>query len=129
MGQFWNSLGEVLPQPIKLVWRCLAYGRGITFWALAEILKAAFGISEQDSPEQIRTKLSRQPTLSWTLGVDIPEGVHPLAMRDRLHQAWVDSRGLAVDRPLVILIEDVHWAEEPLPSCSRLSFSTAALMC
>ena len=33
LGQFWEDLGEAIPQPIKLVGRCLAYGRGITFWA------------------------------------------------------------------------------------------------
>ena len=115
LGQFWEDLGEAIPQPIKLVGRCLAYGRGITFWALSEILKAEFGISERDSPEQIRRKLAKHPALSWTLGVDVPEGIHPLAMRDRLHQAWVDFiEELAADGPLVIVIEDMHWAEEPL---------------
>ena len=47
-------------EPELITWRqgrCLAYGDGITFWALAEIVKAQAGIDEQDTPEAIATKL------------------------------------------------------------------------
>ena len=37
--------------------RCLAYGEGITFWALGEIVKAEAGIFAADEPVAIRSKL------------------------------------------------------------------------
>ena len=37
--------------------RCLAYGDGITLWALGEIIKAQAGVLEQDTPDEIAAKL------------------------------------------------------------------------
>src|SRR5206468_2427711 len=37
--------------------RCLPYGKSITFWPVAEVVKQAAGIDEADSPEQDRDKL------------------------------------------------------------------------
>ena len=42
--------------PELITWRqgrCLAYGDGITLWALGEIVKAQAGVLEQDTPEEI----------------------------------------------------------------------------
>ena len=46
--------------PVLVRWRqgrCLPYGDGITFWPLAEILKAHAGIFESDTPEVASEKL------------------------------------------------------------------------
>ncbi len=48
--------------PELITWRqgrCLAYGDGVTLWALAEIVKAQAGIAEQDSPADVAEKLRR----------------------------------------------------------------------
>lgn len=37
--------------------RCLAYGQGITWWPLAEIVRTAVGILEEDDAETARAKL------------------------------------------------------------------------
>ena len=43
------------------------------------------------------------------------EELHPLVARERLHDSWVDFLdGLVRERPVVVLIEDVHWAEDDL---------------
>ena len=34
-----------------LVGRCLSYGQGITFWPVAEVVRMAAGIEEDDAPE------------------------------------------------------------------------------
>jgi hypothetical protein len=47
--------------PELITWRqgrCLAYGDGVTLWALAEIVKAQAGIVEQDSPADVADKLA-----------------------------------------------------------------------
>ena len=39
--------------------RCLSYGEGITFWALAESLGREAGIAEEDTPKEAAAKLDR----------------------------------------------------------------------
>jgi class 3 adenylate cyclase len=115
MRELWEHLGSEEPEPLRRTGRCLAYGEGITFWPLAEVLKEQLGILENDTPEEVRRRLGRREMLGLTLGLDVAGDLHPLAVRDRLQAAWVDFLGdLASERPLVVLIEDVHWAEQPL---------------
>jgi ribosomal protein L40E len=48
-------------QPELVTWRqgrSLPYGEGITFWALGEIVKAQAGISESDSPDVAKDKVT-----------------------------------------------------------------------
>ena len=39
--------------------RCLPYGDGVTFWALAEIIKGHAGILESDDRETVEAKLEQ----------------------------------------------------------------------
>jgi hypothetical protein len=44
-----------------------------------------------------------------TLGLDVAGDLHPLAVRDRFQDAWAEFlTSLVVERPLVVLVEDVH---------------------
>ena len=38
--------------------RCLPYGEGITFWPIAEAVRAAADIGEDDPPERARAKVA-----------------------------------------------------------------------
>jgi len=115
MRELWERLGEEEPEPVRRTGRCLAYGQGITYWPLAEILKEHLGILESDPPEEVRRRLGSREILGLTMGLDLAGDLHPLAARDRLHAAWVDFKSeLAAERPAVVLLEDVHWAEQPL---------------
>jgi class 3 adenylate cyclase/tetratricopeptide (TPR) repeat protein len=102
--------------------RCLPYGDGITFWALAEIVKAHAGIYESDSPEEAERKL----------GLVLPEGEDTPWLRARLLPLVGIDSGAAPSReesftawrrflehvaekgPCVIVVEDLHWADEAL---------------
>lgn len=113
--ELWDRLGGRPEEPIRRTGRCLPYGQGITYWALGEILKEHLGILESDPPDVIRDRLGGRDILGLALGLELGEEVHPLAARDRLHDAWVDFlQELAAERPTVILVEDFYWAEEPL---------------
>jgi class 3 adenylate cyclase len=113
--ELWEHLAQEQPEPLRRTGRCLAYGEGITYWPLAEVLKEHLDIRENDSPEDVRRRFGDRPILGLTLGLDLAGDLHPLAARDRLHAAWVSLLSeLAAVRPLVVLIEDLHWAEQPL---------------
>jgi class 3 adenylate cyclase/tetratricopeptide (TPR) repeat protein len=111
----WEWLAGESPEPLRRTGRCLSYGQGITYWPLAEVLKEHLGILESDPPASVLRRLEGREILGLTLGLDVAGGLHPLAARDRLHEAWVElMTKLAAERPLVVLVEDLHWAEPEL---------------
>lgn len=113
--EVWEWLGSQSPAPICRSGRTLAYGTGTTYWPMGEVLKEHYGISEDEGVEAIAGKLADRPYLGLTLGIATGEDLHPLVARERLHDAWVAFLSdLARDRPVVMLIEDVHWAEDQL---------------
>ena len=113
--ELWEQLADGEPEPLRRTGRCLAYGQGITYWPLGEVLKEHLGILESDSPDAVRHRLDERQILGLTLGLDVVGDLHPLAAQDRLHAAWISFvSDLTAERPLVLLIEDVHWAEQPL---------------
>ncbi len=113
--EFWGWLSTQTPEPMRRTGRTLSYGQGTTYWPMGEVLKEHFGISESDQPEAIAARLDDRPYLGLTLGFAPGEDVHPLVARERLHDAWVEFLGeLVADRPVVMLLEDMHWAEDDL---------------
>jgi len=113
--EIWGWLSTQSPEPIRRTGRTLSYGQGATYWPMGEVLKEHFGISESDAPEAVAARLADRPDLGLTLGFAPGEDVHPLVARERLHDAWVEFFGdLVRDRPAVMLIEDLHWAEDDL---------------
>jgi class 3 adenylate cyclase/tetratricopeptide (TPR) repeat protein len=115
LREFWDRLRERSPRTLRLTGRCLSYGQGITYWPLAEVLKEHLGIFESDPPSVVLERLGSREILGLTLGLDVAHGLHPLAARDRFQDAWIEFlEEISTDRPLVVLIEDVHWAEEQL---------------
>jgi class 3 adenylate cyclase/tetratricopeptide (TPR) repeat protein len=97
--------------------RCLSYGEGITFWPLADIVRHAAGITDNDSLVQARSKLDSL----------VGEGNRDVA--DRIASAigfsqatvpiqetfWAARRLfelLARSKPALVVIDDIHWAEE-----------------
>jgi class 3 adenylate cyclase len=113
--ELWERLGDESPGPLRRTGRCLPYGHGITYWALGEIVKEQLGLLESDPPETVRAKLGEHEILGLALGLEVAGELHPLAAREHLHQATVAFlEELASERPLVVLVEDIHWAEEPL---------------
>jgi class 3 adenylate cyclase len=113
--ELWEWLGEEAPEALRRTGRCLPYGQGITYWPLGEALKEHLGLLDSDPPDAALRHLAGREILGLTLGLDVAGGLHPLVARDRLHDAWVSFVGeLAGERPTVLLIEDLHWAEPPL---------------
>jgi class 3 adenylate cyclase len=96
--------------------RCLSYGDGITFWPLAEVLRQAAGIVPEDSEEDARIKLKSCFGKGLADATSRIESVLGLSQhlygRDELFwgiRAVLEE--LACRRPLVVVFDDIHWAE------------------
>jgi len=125
------------PEPPGIhVGRCLSYGEGIAYWPLAEILHSLAGIADDDpaatalsqitalvdealpgaSPEQ---RGMTTAALAFTIGLDSGDQefsrLQPSAIRVELQRAWrTILSALAARRPLVLVVEDIHWADPVL---------------
>ena len=99
--------------------RCLPYGEGITFWPLAEALRQAAGISEEDSPATAQEKLAAllpRDDLSVTErlagAIGLTSASFPL--EETFWAARKLFEALANRRPLALIFDDIHWAEPTL---------------
>jgi len=104
--------------------RCLPYGEGIALWALGEIVKAHAGILESDDPAAARAKLDEilEPLVSdgeraWiaTELARLVGAAEAGGKREESFAAWREFlEAVAAQRPLVLVLEDLHWADSLL---------------
>jgi class 3 adenylate cyclase len=106
--------------------RCLSYGEGVAFWALAEMVRQRLGIAEEDSADVAAGKLAAgldrfvpDPgqqayvgvRLGRLLGVGSAEGAGALS-REELFAGWrMFFECLAAESPVVLLVEDAQYAD------------------
>jgi class 3 adenylate cyclase/tetratricopeptide (TPR) repeat protein len=94
--------------------RCLSYGDGITYWPLAEAVRHAAGILDRDATEVALQKLSALPAENDAeVRVASAIGLSPVQFPGE-ELAWGARRlleAIARERPLVLMFDDVHWAE------------------
>jgi hypothetical protein len=113
--RLWELLERESPLPARIVGRCPSYGRGATYAPFADILRSALRLLESDSPATVLERLASRPILGLTLGLDVAGDLHPLVARERLQEGWVELLvELGAREPHVIVVEDLHWGEEPL---------------
>ena len=113
--ELWNWLADQNPEPLRRTGRCLPHGRGTTFRPLADVLREHLDLLETDSAETVRDRLGEREILALTLGLESGRDLHPLAAREEPDPGALELLAeLAAERPVVVLVEDLHWAQEPL---------------
>jgi class 3 adenylate cyclase/tetratricopeptide (TPR) repeat protein len=106
--------------------RCLSYGEGVAYWALAEMVRMRCGILEDEEPDSARSKLRMaleeylldaderawvEPRLAHLLGLE--EGVP--GDQENLFSAWrILFERLADESPTILVFEDLQWADAGL---------------
>jgi len=102
----------------------LSYTRSISYYPWRQVIRQAVGASEDDSPAFVRERLKQNeldglPFLESILAVESEESSKVVAgfQGDTLNQQIIDAaRGLlnklAMEKPLVIVFDDLHWSDE-----------------
>ena len=110
--------------------RCLSYGDGLVFWALAETVRSRLDIAEEDDPELVETKLASGleryvpdaedrafigVRLGRLLGARFEGDPGGELTREELFAGWRRFfERLASETPVAIVIEDAHHAHAEL---------------
>ncbi len=109
------------PDALVLTAGCLPYGDGLTFWPVAELVKRACRIADDDGRSEARSKLDVRlagaedatlvaERLAEVLGV----GAGTSALQETFWAVRKFLEWLGTDRPLVVVLDDLHWAEPTL---------------
>jgi class 3 adenylate cyclase/tetratricopeptide (TPR) repeat protein len=117
----------------RILWhrgRCLSYGDGVAFWALAEIVRQRLGIAEDEPADAATGKLARGvdrfitdpaerayigPRLGRLLGVTVAGDAGGQLSREELFAGWrLFFERLAGDAPVVLVVEDAQHADAGL---------------
>lgn len=94
--------------------RCLAYGDGITYWPLREMVSEAAGIQFADLPDVARAKLTAtipDADVAARIAAAIGLSNEAFPMHETSWAARKFFELLAVQGPAVVLVDDIHWAE------------------
>src|SRR6185437_9751414 len=105
--------------------RCLSYGEGVAYFALAEMVRQRLGIPEEEAPDEAARKLQLglerwipdateraflEPRLGALIGV-----AQPGLDRQELFAGWrLFFERLASELPVALSFEDLHWADDGL---------------
>jgi class 3 adenylate cyclase/tetratricopeptide (TPR) repeat protein len=114
--------------PDFITWRrgrSLSYGEGVSLWALGEIVKAELGVLESDTRDETAAKLEQalaelsedEGERAWLARHLAPLLGLPAEQDDRTARfgawrRWIEL--LADRRPLVLVFEDIQWADDEL---------------
>jgi class 3 adenylate cyclase/tetratricopeptide (TPR) repeat protein len=96
--------------------RCLPYGEGITFWPLGEVVRQAAGIHPHEPPDEARAKLAALARDAESGVVDrvaaaIGLSVESFPIAEIFWAVRILIENLAREHPLVVVVDDIHWAE------------------
>jgi len=138
LRQFEHELRSGESAPLMRHGRCLPYGSGIVYWPLGEVIRAESAILDSDPPalawEKLsarmaelldgpdadsRSQASKTAVIARLLGIEAPADQASFAQDDgeRSREVFFAAvrgcvEGLARERPLVLVWEDIHWADE-----------------
>jgi predicted ATPase/class 3 adenylate cyclase len=125
LREFLAGVRGVDPPPTVLRGRGVAFAGQIGYFALLAILRTQAGVLVTDTPDVVRGKVaawlrasvpddgSLLDGIMLTFGSGNGATADPEQVRRRLFEAWTALvRALAERSPVVLAIEDLHWADD-----------------
>lgn len=136
--EFLAGIAETTPEPEILIGRAALYGEGITFWPLIEMMRDFACITPLTPPDDARAQVGRavRQALSEANRSEDPEqiaqalnrtiGLEAVARGETLPSATQSApdqsvlpwrtffEAIAATGPLVLMIDDLHWADDAL---------------
>ena len=122
--EFIGRLGKAEPTPQVAVAQCLPYGQRLTYWPMRALLLGLLDLPDTFPPDEVLRR-----TRQWLeeSGAEDPAGTAQILAatigasdadvldRPALFAAWRTTLELAAaQRPLILLIEDLHWSSDSL---------------
>ena len=123
--EFFNYVDGLSDTILWHLGRCLSHGSGVSYWALAEMVRQRLAITEEASTSEAAAKLDEglerwvpdqpdreflRPRLGALLGV-----AEPGLARDELFAGWrLFFERLAEHLPVALVFEDLQWADAGL---------------
>jgi class 3 adenylate cyclase len=103
--------------------RCVSYGEGVTYWPLVQAVRQAAGLDGGEPVDQARERVAALLGAARD-AVDVVNQLAPViglggSARTSDDTSWAMRRllaALAEARPVVYVVEDLHWAEPGLVS-------------
>jgi class 3 adenylate cyclase/tetratricopeptide (TPR) repeat protein len=109
-------LEEHESEAVTLRGRCLSYGDAITFWPIAEVVRMAAGIADEDSPETAQKRIldlvdptdpeREQVAQRVAAAIGLTDAQVPVSELFWGIRRFLEA--LAADRPLIVLFDDIH---------------------
>jgi class 3 adenylate cyclase/predicted ATPase len=128
--EFFKYLDGLVQETLWHVGRCLAYGDGVAYWALAEVVRMRLRITEEEADDVALAKLDEglaeylddveerrwlRPRLAVLLGLPPSENASETLERETLFAGWrLFFERLARRSPVVVLLEDAQHADAGL---------------
>ena len=124
LEEFTERLRQTAPEAAVAMAQCLPYGQRLTYWPMRALLLGLLELPDAASPEQIRTAARGwledlgDPNVaedSELLAATVGAGEGEATDRTALQGAWRTAIELAaLRRPLVLVVEDLHWSSDSL---------------
>lgn len=111
-----EAIARLGDEPRVLRGRCLPYGEGITFFPVGEAVTAAAGIDREDDAERAQAKVAAMvPADTASVAARVSEAIGLGGATGAPEETlWAIRRFfelLAAERPLVLVFDDLQWAE------------------
>ncbi len=122
--EFLSRVHEFIPEAQLAIAQCLPYGQRLTYWPMRALLLGLIGVPEDAPADTTRRSIQRwlssagsdradkkAELLAATIGASDAE----VPDRGPLFAAWREAvERAASQRPLVLLVEDLHWSSDSL---------------
>jgi class 3 adenylate cyclase len=97
---------------------CLSYGEGLTFWPLREVVAELAGTEDGDSSDEVKARIARLLPADDDTDTVVERVAGALGVTESTaypaETFWAVRKlleAVAAKRPLVVVLEDIHWAE------------------